>query len=60
MFYTLGVDLAKDGTANTAVIVFKGRFGEYQCSYQAVNVFGIDSTDYEVVANELKKTVMRL
>lgn len=57
-FYVVSVDMAKDGSADTATIVYKVKPREYMFSYKAVNVFAIASTDYEVVANELKKQVL--
>lgn len=57
-FYIISVDMAKDGSADTAVLVYKVKPREYMFSYKAVNVFTIASTDYEVVANELKKQVL--
>lgn len=54
-FYILSADMAKDGSAKTAAVVLKVRPREFNFLYQEVNAFTIDSTDYAVVANELKK-----
>lgn len=56
-FYVVSCDIAKDGGANTAVIVGRVSVGEYMFGYKFVNLFTIDSPDYEVVANTLKQTV---
>lgn len=49
--------MAKDGSADTAVIVFRVTPKEYMFNFRGVNLFTINSTDYEVVANELKKII---
>lgn len=56
-FYVVSADMAKDGSADTAVIIYRVQPKEYMFYYKAVNLFTINSTDYEVVANELKKTI---
>ena len=56
-FYAISADMAKDGSADTAVIVFRVAPGAYMFNYKMVNLFTINSTDYEIVANELKKTI---
>ena len=56
-FYVVTADMAKDGSANTAVIIYRVSPREYMFYYKAINLFTINSTDYEVVANELKKTI---
>ena len=56
-FYAVVADMAKDGSADTAVIIFRVTPKEYMFNFQAVNMFAINSTDYEIVANELKKTI---
>lgn len=56
-FYVIAADMAKDGSADTAVIVYRVTPGEYMFNFKTVNLFTISSTDYEVVANELKKTI---
>ena len=56
-FYIIAADMAKDGSADTAVIVYRVTPGEYMFNFKTVNLFTISSTDYEVVANELKKTI---
>lgn len=56
-FYVVSVDMAKDGSAKTAAVVLKVRPRDYNFLYQQVNAFTVASTDYYVVANELKKAV---
>lgn len=58
-FYVICADMAKDGSAETAVGVAKIIPKEYMFSYKFVNLFTIPSTDYLVVANEFKKTVLQ-
>lgn len=58
-FYVVSADIAKDGSANTAVIVARVTIGEYRFNYRFVNLFTIDTTDFEIVANTLKKTVLK-
>lgn len=57
-FYVVSADMAKDGSAKTAVVVMKVRPKKYFFTYSVVNLFNIDNTDYEKVSNILKKTVM--
>lgn len=57
--YVIGVDVAKDGAAETVVVIFRVSFGEYSCNYRQVNTFVIDSTDFSVQANILKQTAMK-
>lgn len=57
-FYVISVDMAKDGSARTAAVVLKVRPRDFNFLYQEINAFTIDSTDYMVIANELKKAVM--
>ena len=56
-FYVISADMAKDGSADTAVIIYRVQPKEYMFYFKAINLFTINSTDYEVVANELKKTI---
>lgn len=56
-FYAISADMAKDGKANTAIIVFRVTPGEFMFTYKAVNLFVIDSSDYEVVANKIKQCI---
>lgn len=58
-FYVISADMAKDGSADTAVIIFKVKPKEYMFNFKAISLFTINSTDYEIVANELKKTIIR-
>ena len=57
--YVISADIAKDGSAETVVFVCRISFGEFNCKYREVNVFVIDSTDFEVQANVLKQTAIR-
>jgi hypothetical protein len=56
-FYVVSADMAKDGSAKTALVVMKVQPKEYQFNYTLVNLFTIDSSDYEKVANVIKQTV---
>ena len=58
-FYVVSADMAKDGSANTSVTIMKVQPGEYFFKYSLVNLFSIDTTDYEKVSNILKETVRR-
>lgn len=58
-FYVICADMAKDGNADTAVGVARVRPGKYYFEYDFVNMFTIPSTDYMVVANTFKKTILR-
>lgn len=57
--YAISADIAKDGAANTAIIVARYTAGEYRFNYRFVNLFTIDTTDFEVVANVLKQTALK-
>lgn len=57
-FYVLAADIAKDGSADTAVIVARISPKEYMFNFKFINLFVINSTDFEVVANELKKQIL--
>lgn len=57
-FYAVCADMAKDGAAETAVGVAKVIPKEYYFTYKFVNLFTIPSTDYMVIANTFKKTVL--
>lgn len=57
-FYVICADMAKDGSAETAVGVAKVTPKEHYFTYKFVNVFTIASTDYMVVANAFKKAVI--
>lgn len=56
-FYVISADMAKDGSAKTAVVIYKVKPREYMFTYSLVNLFTIDSTDYEKVSNILKHNV---
>ena len=58
-FYVLSADIAKDGSANTAVIVSRVSIGEYRFNYRFINLFTIDTSDFEIVANTLKQTALK-
>lgn len=57
-FYVICADMAKDGGAETAVGVAKVIPKQYYFTYKFVNLFTIPSTDYMVIANTFKKTVL--
>lgn len=57
-FYVISADMAKDGSANTAVVIDKVTIGETHFTYKTVNALKIDYNDYNKVANELKKLVI--
>lgn len=57
-FYVMCADLAKDGSANTAVVVLRVLMGETHFTYKQINAFQIDDNDYMKVANELKKAAI--
>jgi hypothetical protein len=56
-FYVVVADMAKDGSANTAVIVLKVQPRDHAFVYYTVNMFKIMTTDYELVSRKLKETV---
>lgn len=58
VFYVVSADMAKDGAAETAVIVAKVTPREHYFTYKIVNLFPVSSTDYMVVANSFKKAVI--
>lgn len=58
-FYVMGADMAKDGSARTAVIITRVTPGEHYFRYKVVNLFTIDSTDYMVVSNQFKEMILR-
>ncbi len=57
-FYVICADMAKDGTAETAVGVAKVIPKEHYFSYKFVNLLTIPTTDYMVIANTFKKLVL--
>lgn len=57
-FYAICADLAKDGSAETAVGVAKVIPKEHYFTYKMVNLYTINSTDYLDVANNFKKAVI--
>jgi hypothetical protein len=57
-FYVVCADMAKDGSADTAVGVAKVIPKDHYFTYKFINLFTVPSTDYMVVANTFKKTVM--
>ena len=58
-FYAICADMAKDGSAETAVGVAKVIPKEHYFTYKFINLFTIPSTDYMDIANEFKKTVLK-
>lgn len=58
-FYVIGADMAKDGSANTAVSVIRVSPGSTGFRYLTVNGYISSSSDYEVVSNELKITALK-
>ena len=50
--------MAKDGSAETAVVVAKVIPKEHFFTYKVINLLTIPSTDYMVVANAFKKLIM--
>lgn len=58
VFYAVCADMAKDGSAKTAVGIAKVTPKENHFTFKIVNLFEIPSTDYMVIANEFKKTVL--
>lgn len=57
-FYVICADMAKDGSADTAVIVAKVIPKEHYFTYKVINLFTVNSTDYMTVANVFKKTIL--
>lgn len=58
-FYVVGADMAKDGSANTAISVIRVVPAASSFRYIVVNGYTASSSDYEVVSAELKKTVIK-
>ena len=58
-FYIIGADMAKDGSANTAISIIRVRPGTNSFRYMLVNGFIASSSDYEVVSNEMKKAAIK-
>ncbi len=58
-FYIIGADMAKDGSANTAISIIRVSPGVNAFRYLVVNGYIASSSDYEVVSNEMKKTAIR-
>ena len=50
--------MAKDGSAETAVVIAKVIPKEHFFTYKVINLLTIPSTDYMVVANAFKKLIM--
>lgn len=57
-FYVVSADMAKDGSANTVIIVLKVKPKEFYFNYSVVNLFKVDTTDYEKISNVFKRTVI--
>lgn len=58
-FYVVSADMAKDGSASTVAVVLRVVPGQFMFRYSVVNLFRIDTTDYERIGNILKETVIR-
>lgn len=58
-FYVISCDIAKDGSADTAVVVGRVSPTEYKFVYKIVNAFQIDANDFMIVANELKAVAIK-
>lgn len=58
-FYVMCADMAKDGSARTAVIIAKVLARDFYFVYKVVNLFSIDSTDYLVIANRFKEEALK-
>lgn len=56
-FYVICADMAKDGSAETAVLVAKVIPKDHYFTYKIVNLLSVNSTDYMTVANTFKKLV---
>lgn len=57
-FYVICADMAKDGSAETAVGIAKVIPKQHYFTYKFVNLLTIPSTDYMVIANSFKKLVL--
>ena len=58
-FYVIGADMAKDGSARTAISIIRVAPGTNSFRYLLVNGFIASSSDYEVVANEMKQAAQQ-
>lgn len=58
-FYVMCADMAKDGSARTAVIIAKVLARDFYFVYKVVNLFTVDSTDYLVIANRFKEEALK-
>lgn len=57
-FYVIALDVAKDGDAKTDGMIARVRPKQYAFTYKIVNLFQIDTTDFSIVANELKRLII--
>lgn len=57
-FYVICADMAKDGSAETAVGIARVIPKEHYFTYKFVNLLTVPSTDYMEIANEMKKLVL--
>ena len=57
-FYVICADMAKDGSAETAVGVARVIPKEHYFTYKFINLLTVPSTDYMEIANEMKKLVL--
>lgn len=58
-FYAICADMAKDGSADTAVGVAKVSPGEHFFTFKFINLLTIPTTDFLVIANVFKKLVIQ-
>jgi len=58
-FYAICADMAKDGSADTAVGIAKVTPGDHFFTFKFVNLLTIPSTDFLVIANTFKKLVLQ-
>jgi hypothetical protein len=56
-FYVVTADMAKDGSARTAVMVLKILPKEFSFLYSIVNLFEVNSSNYEEVSAVIKRTL---
>ena len=57
-FYVIAADMAKDGSANTSVVVLRITPKDTCFMFKLVNAYKIDCTDYNVVSDELKQAII--
>lgn len=57
-FYVIALDVAKDGDAKTDGMIARVTPKQYAFTYKIVNLFQVDTTDFQQVANELKRLII--